>query len=321
MKKTLFFMLIVFLALGMTGCALSDLLHDKDNVVDLGDGENAVRWNLVSNDNECRPVESAYFEFTEESFKYYENGVLKKEGTTRITYFGVENSNAPLHLNLNFGNDESGFSVYDYIDCYTEDAKDDLHQFTIISEGYHIDPVRSGGVPVRDYHLSDMPYAFGTYVKEGSRQYEYKNGRVNYLGCSKLNGKFLDENGNSFYFVNNSYSSSYQSSDYSKYTVYMRYENSTNNTFVEGTIKLSWFEDWDSGEPHNVALIHVIHGDSEPGVENGTYAEPDYQLADFTFNNNNSFTFTGADYFYENRECSFDPQNFVSGVYYKVNAD
>ena len=321
MKKLLFVILIVFLSLGMTGCALSELFHDKDDLIDLGEGDNTVRWNLVSNDNECRPVESAYFEFTKDSFKYYENGALKKEGTTRTTFFGSKSPNTPLHLNLNFGDDASGFSVYDYIDCYTEDTKDDLHQFTIVSEGYHIDPARSGGVPVRDYHLSDMPYALGTYVKEGSQQYEYKNGRVNYLGCSKLNGKFLDENGNSFYFVNNSHSPNYQSAEYSEYTIYMRYESNTNNTFVEGTIKLSWFEDWDSGEPHNVALIHVMHGDSEPGTEKGTYAEPDYKLMDFVFGSDNSIIFTDGEYFYENRECTFDPEDFVGGAYYKVNAD
>ena len=38
--------------------------------------------------------------------------------------------------------------------------------------------------------------------------------------------------GNKLYFVNNSYSSKYESSDYSKYTVYMRYENNVNKTFI-----------------------------------------------------------------------------------------
>ena len=321
MKKILAVIFVLLLSFGMTGCALLEFFNDGENLVDLGDGENPIRWNLVSNDNECRPVESAYFEFTKDSFKYYENGALKKEGSTRITFFGSENPNRPLHLNLNFGDDASGFSVYDYIDCYTEDTRENLHQFTIISEGYHIEPIRSGGVPVRDYHLSDMPYAFGTYVKEGSEQYEYKNGRVNYFECSKLNGKFLDENGNSFYFVNNSYSPQYQSSEYSQYTVYMRYENNTNNTFVEGTVKLSQYEDLETGKTHNLALIHVMHGDSEPGAEKGTYAEPDYQLMDFVFGSNNSIIFTDGDYFYENRECPFDPESFVGGAYYRVNAD
>ncbi|MBP3591825.1 MAG: hypothetical protein J6K14_05020 [Clostridia bacterium] len=319
MKKILAVMLVLLMAFGLTGCALSELFNGNDNVVELGDGDRGVKWNLVANDNDCRPVESAYFEFFKSSFKYYENGALKKEGTHKITYFEEGNPNTPLHLNLNFGEDATGLSVYDYIDCYTEDKKDDLHQFTIVSEGYHIQPVRSGGVPVRDYHLSDMPYAFGTYVKEGAEPYEYKNGKVNYLECAKLNGRFLDENGNSFYFVNHSFSPNYQSTDYSEYTVYMRYENKANNTFLEGTVKLSRYEDWDTGEPHDVAVIHVMHGDSEPGPESGTSAEPDHQLADFTFGDDNSITFTGGDYFYENRECSYDPSNFIGGTYYKTN--
>ena len=319
MKRILTLALTVLLVLSLAGCALSELFNDKENVVDLGNGDTAVRWNLVENDNEFRPVNSAYFEFTKGAFKYYENGELKKEGTHRITFFGVESSNAPLHLNLNFGNDEKGFSVYDYVDCYTEDTKDALRQFTIISEGYHVEAERMGGVPVRDYHLSDMPYAFGTYVKEGCEPYEYQNGRVNYLEAAKLVGRFYDENGNSFYFLNNSYTKNYQSSDYSKYTVYMRYENATNNTFVEGTLKLSWFEDWNTGERRNVALIHVMRGENEPGEEKGTYASPDYELFDFTFEADGSISFSSGEYFYENRECDYDPSNFIGGIYQKTN--
>lgn len=317
MRRILAILFVVLVAFGLTGCSLAELFQNEDDVVDLGNGEKAVKWNLVSNDNECRPVDSAYFEFDQDSFRYYENGELKKEGTHRNTYFGVENSNTPLHLNLNFGKDESGFSVYDYIDCYTEDAKENLHQFTIVSEGYHIEPIRSGGVPVRDYHLSDMPYALGTYVKEGSAQYEYENGKVNYLNCSKLSGRFCDKNGNSMYFLNNSYSANYQSTDYSKYTVYVRYENNTNHSFVEGTVKLSWFEDWDTGERRDVAVIHVMHGENEPGQEGGTYANPDYRLLDFAFGDDGSITFRSGEYFYENDECDYDPGNFIGGTYYK----
>lgn len=318
MKKILSILLAVLMTLGLSGCALFEFLHDGDNIVNLGDGKTAVKWHLVSNDNALKPVSSAYFEFDESSFKYYENGVLKKEGTHRITYTSPQNSNKPLHLNLNFGNDGNGFSVYDYIDCYTEDSKNNLHQFTIISVGYHIQPLRSGGVPVRDYHLSDMPYALGTYLKEGTEQYSYQNERVNYLECANLQGTFLDKNGNSFYFVNNSYSTEQQTTNYSPYTVYMRYENNQNNTFLEGTIKMSWFEDWDTGERRNVAIIHVMHGENEPGQEKGTYAEPDYQLFDFDFGDN-SFTFTRGNYFYDNQECDYNPLNFIASTYYKTN--
>ena len=317
MKKVLALCLIWVLALSLSGCGIFDMLNDDKDVVDLGGGDTYVRWNLVWNNNEYRPVQSAYFEFNEDNFKYYENGVLKKEGTHRITYSGVENTISPLHIDLNFGNDKNGFAVYDYLDCYTEDSKENLHQFTILTEGYHIEPVRTtGGVPVRDYHLSDMPYAFGTYVKEGTTQYTYANGKVNYLNCAKLDGTFCDENGNKLYFANNAFSSK-AGNEYARYTIYMRYENNQNNTVVEGTIFLSFYEDFDSGKPHDVAMIYVLHGDREPGVESGTSAEADYLLMDFTFGDGGSITFAYGEYFYDNQECDFNPSNFVGGTYYK----
>ena len=241
---------------------------------------------------------------------------MKKEGTHRITHYGVENTISPLHLNLNFGDDENGFSVFDYIDCYTEDSKDDLHQFTIMSEGYHIDPPRSGGVPVRDYHLSEMPYAFGTYVKESCERYDYTNGKANYLGSAKLDGTFVDERGNKFYFVNNSYSSDPESSSY---TVYMRYENNVSGTYIEGTIHLSYFEEFDTGKHHDVALVYVMHGDGEPSEESGVSVEADFELMDFTVTDDGSIIFADADYFGDSRECDYDPQNFLGGKYMKIN--
>ena len=319
MKKLLTLILVLSMILTMSSCALFELLEDNKNIVNLGNGSEFVKWNLVHNNNEYSTVTSAYFEFNKDSFRYYEDGVLKKEGTHRITYYGLKKSTiSPLHLNLNFGEDENGFSVFDYIDCYTEDSKDDLHQFTIISEGYHIDPVRSGGVPVRDYHLSDMPYAFGTYVKENTEKYTYKNGKADYRGCAMLDGTFVDEAGNKFYFASNSYSSDPNSSSY---TVYMRYENKANGTFVEGTICLSHYEDFLTGEPHNVALIYVSHGDGEPAEESGVSAEADYELMDFNFEADDTLSFAYGSYFSENNECDYNPENFIGGTYTKIATD
>ncbi len=315
MRKILTLFLAFCMIIGLSGCALSELFEDKANVVDLGNGDTFVKWVLVHNNNEYRTVESAYFEFNNKSFKYYEDGILKKEGTHRITYYGTENTISPLHLNLEFGRDESGFSVFDYLDCYTEDTKDNLHQFTIMNEGYHIEPLGSGGVPVRDYHLSDMPYAFGTYVKVGTEQYTYTNGKANYLNCSKLDGTFVDESGNKFYFANNSYSKDPESVSY---TVYMRYENKVNNTFVEGTIHLSWYEDFYTNQRRDVALIYVMHGEGEPTEESGVSVLADYELIDFIFGENDSISFSGAEYFDENSECDYDPAGFIGGTYYKI---
>ncbi|MBQ9735983.1 MAG: hypothetical protein IJV96_04280 [Clostridia bacterium] len=315
MRKVLAFVVILSMVLALSGCALSELLHMNDDVVDMGGGEASVKWNLVHNNNAYSTVQSAYFEFAGDTFRYYEDGVLKKEGTHKVTYSGVDNALNPLVIVLNFGEDETGLSIFDYLQCYTEDTKDQLHQFTVMSEGYHIEPLRSGGVPVRDYHLSDMPYAFGTYVKESTEPYTYQNGKADYLGCSKLDGTFCDELGNLFYFSNNSYSSKPESS---YYTVYMRYENHANGTAIEGTISLSWYEDWDTGERHDVALIYVTHGDGEPAAQSGVSVEADYELMDFVFSEDGSFSFTCGEYFAENPECEYDPANFIGATYHKV---
>lgn len=317
MKKIFALLLVLSMIFGLYGCALLELLEDNKNIVNLGNGDTPVKWNLVCNDNAYSTAQSAYFEFTKDGFRYYEDGALKKEGTHRITYSGVENTISPLTLVLDFGKDSTGLSIYDYLECYTEDAQENLHQFTIMSEGYHIDPPRSGGVPVRDYHLSDMPYAFGTYVKEGTQQYTYINGKANYLNCAKLDGTFADENGNKFYFANNSYSSDPESVSY---TVYMRYENHISNTFVEGTICVSYYEDFDTGERHNVALVYVMHGADEPSEESGVLVWADFELMDFDLGAD-AFSFVSGDYFTDKRECDFDPKDFLGGTYTKVKAE
>lgn len=318
MKKIIALIIAFVTVFGLSGCAFFEIFDDNSNIVDLGDGESYVRWNLVENDNEYSTVESAYFEFNSESFKYYEDGVLKKEGTHRITYSGVENTIAPLHINLDFGKDESGLSIFDYLDCYTEDEKDNLSQFTIMRMGYHIDPPRSGGVPVRDYHLSDMPYAIGTYVRESAEKQHYENDKADYLGVSKLDGTFIDENGNKLYFVNNSYSSDAESVHYN---IYMRYENNVDGNYIEGTIYLSYYNEFESGKHHDVALIYVMHGEGEPSEESGVTVEADYELMDFTLGEDGSISFAFAKYFDEASECDYDPGNFVGGTYYKVAED
>ncbi len=317
MKRIIAILFAFLMAFGLYGCAFLEMFNDKKNIVDLGEGENFIKWNLVCNNNEYRPVESAYFEFSKDKFRYYENGVLKKEGSHRITYYGLENEISPLHLNLEFGKDSTGLSIFDYIDCYTEDLKDEFRQFTIMSEGYHIKPLRQGGVPVRSYHLSEMPYAFGTYVKEGAESYTYKNGKANYLNSAKLDGTFCDENGNKFYFANNSYSANAQSVSY---TVYMRYENNQNDTFIEGTIRVSYFNDFYTDERHDVAMIYVMHGENEPAEESGSSVDADFQLMDFIISED-CITFASANYFYENSECEYNPSNFICGTYKKVIAN
>lgn len=321
MNKTIKLLSSIIFSFSLTSlnsCALGEFFKNNEAIVDLGNGDRSIKWNLVVNDNKYHTVESAYFEFNNKNFKYYEDGKLKKEGTHRITYAGETGYTSPLHLNLDFGKNESGLSLFDYIDCYTEDKKENLHQFTIIREAYHITPLRSGGVPVRDYHLSEMPYAFGTYLKESSERETYKNKKVNYLNCSYLDGTFMDEKGNKFYFLNNSYSYHAKENEYAKYTINMRYENNQNSTFIEGTIFLSYYNEFDTNKYHDVAMIYVLHGEGEPAKERGVSVLADYQLLDFTFNESNSFSFTSGSYFSDNKECDYNPSNFIPGTYNKV---
>ena len=80
MKKYIKTALFAILVSSLTGCAFFEVADNQKYVVDLGNGESYIKWNLVENNNEFHPVSSAYFEFSKDSFKYYEDGLLKKEG-------------------------------------------------------------------------------------------------------------------------------------------------------------------------------------------------------------------------------------------------
>ena len=304
---------IVFplVALSLSGCALFEMAENEQYNVDLGNGDNYIKWNLVENNNEYHAVTSAYFEFSKDNFRYYEDGSLKKEGKSSVKYFGLEDPTTQMTIRLNTTD-----TVYDdgRLYCFTEDDKDDLHQFTVWQMGYQIKPVRTGGVPVRDYHLSEMPFAFGTYVKEGSERYNYKHKRLS----AEFNGSFVDESGNKFYFVNNSYKND-SGASYDSCMMYFRYENNVNHIFIEGTISTTEYDDWELGK-RKAALLYVMHGQSEPSKEKGVAEFPDYELKDFYLDvTTNSLSFTSANYF-DDQECSYSPATFIAGTYTKVVA-
>lgn len=301
--------ILPLLAVSLSSCAFSEFNDNDKDVVDLGNDDAYVRWNLIENNNDLRPVTSAYFEFAGTSFKYYEDGSLKKEGSARTLYHGLENSISQLFLGLNT---TDGVYIDGYIECFTEDTKDNLHQFTMMTMGYKIKAKRSGGVPVRDYHLSDMPYAFGTYLKEETEQYTYTHEKVSPL----YQGTFVDESGNKFYFVNNSYKND-SGVSYLNYTIYFRYENNINHTSIEGTLGLSGYDDFELGY-RKVALLYIMHGESEPSEEKGVSEFPDYELKDFIYDeSNNTISFTSARYF-DDEECDYNPANFIAGTYTKA---
>lgn len=315
MKKFILELLLPVIALTLSGCAFLEFAKNDKLVVDLGDGDTFVKWNLVENYNEYRPVQSAYFEINKDTIRYYENGNLKKEGNARILYNGFDNETRPLTIALKFGMDENGVDAYDELVCYTEDAKESIHQFTIMAEGYHVKALRMGGVPVRDYHISEMPYAFGTYVKEDTECSYYRGpSEIKVREATKLKGTYVDASENKFYFLNHN---CYREDGYyyTSSNIYFRYENNIKNTFLEGTIRLSYYDSHELNRRVDTALLYVMHGQSEPSSEKGVVLEPDYQLLDFSFLEDGSLSFSEGTYFYDVRECDWNPANFVPGTY------
>ena len=132
------------------------------------------------------------------SLKYYENGVLKKEGVFQkiITHedrIGYYTDN--LHLNLKCA------GSYEHISAYTE-AFNPINQFRIIDE------YRSGSEE-RNYLYSELPFVLGTYLREGATYAkESPNKNVpdhtvptlkNYT--SELDGKYALDEEHYFYFI------------------------------------------------------------------------------------------------------------------------
>ena len=72
LRKVLLFPILV---LSLSSCAFFEFEENKKYDIDLGNEENYVRWNLIENNNEYRPVASAYFEFSKDKYRYYEDGI------------------------------------------------------------------------------------------------------------------------------------------------------------------------------------------------------------------------------------------------------
>ena len=170
MKKIISLIIVFVTVFGLSGCAFFEIFDDNSDVVDLGEGESYVRWNLVENDNEYSTVESAYFEFNSESFKYYEDGALKKEGTHRITYSGVENTSET--------SDYSGWvydtGVYgDGLDGLTFTIHSSSARGTVItleSGSITIELQRNGhtGITNLDFSNADLPIASASVESDGT---------------------------------------------------------------------------------------------------------------------------------------------------------
>ncbi len=208
MKKFIKLLTIIIVALSFSTMIGCDLLGDifgknNDNVHTSSYDKITGKFYLYeTTDNRITPTSNTYFDIDGSkgnfSLKYYENGVLKKQGefqkvVTRTDKIGYWTDN--LHFNVKCGDS------YEHIGAYTE-SFDPINQFRIIDE-------YSGGANEVKYYYSELPFILGTYLREGATfVQESKNKNVpdhtiptleNYT--SELNGKFELDKDHYFYFI------------------------------------------------------------------------------------------------------------------------
>ena len=218
MKKIVFTVaVVVLLALSIAtfaGCGLLDALtgtsSNSDGVEQLFDEctESTGKWYCY--DYFTKERIDAYFKFNGEKnamhFEYYEGDVLKRDGMYRVVNRG-NGSNVSVPLSIGF--EIKGNSKYrDWLECYADDFKTDFTQFTVMNE-YREAGLSSRGTPVwHEYRLSEMPFKFGTYVKEGASLKEEKKD-FEYADRYYIpSGEYVHESGAKFTFVTTYYTSS-----------------------------------------------------------------------------------------------------------------
>ena len=195
MKRIAKFFFIPVMAIGLAGCGfLGEMFGgDTDNIHK--QSYEPITGKFVLHDATDKRLENpdAYFEFDGSkgnfSMKYYENGVLKREGqfnrvVTYENYIGKIKDN--LHFNIKIGD------ATEHIGTYTE-SLDPIDQFRILEE--------YTGAETKFYY-SELPYIIGTYVREGKEykresktdaETDYSIPTVENFTCL-LNGKYaLDE--------------------------------------------------------------------------------------------------------------------------------
>ncbi|MBR4800312.1 MAG: hypothetical protein IK048_01350 [Clostridia bacterium] len=238
MKKSLIFILIfvlIFAAFSLAGCGLLDAItgNSSDGVEQLFDECNESTGKWFCYDYFTGEQTDAYFLFDGTKdvmhFEYFEGDVLKRDGVFRVVNRGVGKSvSVPLSIGFEIKGDSRR---RDWIECYADDFKSDFTQFTIMDE-YRDAGLSKSGTPLwHVYRLSEMPFKFGTYIKEGAtlkeerRDYEYAD---RYYIPS---GEYVHESGAKFTFVTTYYTSA----------LLFRYQNGDN--VVEGVYGLSGDKD------------------------------------------------------------------------------
>ena len=202
MKRIAKFFFIPVMAIGLAGCGfLGEMFGgDTDNIHK--QSYEPITGKFVLHDATDKRLENpdAYFEFDGSkgnfSMKYYENGVLKREGqfnrvVTYENYIGKIKDN--LHFNIKIGD------ATEHIGTYTE-SLDPIDQFRILEE--------YTGAETKFYY-SELPYIIGTYVREGKEykqesktdaETDYSIPTVENFTCL-LNGKYALDEDTYFYFI------------------------------------------------------------------------------------------------------------------------
>ena len=209
MKKLLSLILTIILlsaSVALVGCdMLGDMLGGSDSDTSHTKEYQPItgKFYLYQSADARIDTSNTYFEIDGSkgnfSLKYYEKGILKKQGVFQKvnTYkekIGYWCDN--LHLNLKCDD-----GTYEHICAYTE-SFEPLDQFRIIDE-------YSGGREEYRYLYSQLPFVLGTYLREGATFVEEQPNK-NDVDRTKptledytaeLNGKYQLEENCYFYFV------------------------------------------------------------------------------------------------------------------------
>ena len=160
----------------------------------------------------CDPASGAptdtYFVFNGAAdamhFFYYESGTLAREGAFRAVYRG-EGTDVATPLSIGFEIKDSEHR--DWLNCYVDDFKTAFTQFTVMQEERDLPSSTASGVPqAHVYRMGELPFAFGTYVKEGADRKENKNlyqYAENYIIPA---GTYVSESGERLTFLGDYYS-------------------------------------------------------------------------------------------------------------------
>ncbi len=133
------------------------------------------------------------------TFEYFQDGVLVRDGKFRVVYRGEKQDVlTPLSIGVEIKGDNKH---KEWLSCFVKDFKTDFTQFTIMSEERELDFHADAGVPqVKVYKFNELPFKFGSYVKEGStlkEQADYRNVDYHFLPS----GKYQNENGAKLTFI------------------------------------------------------------------------------------------------------------------------